>query len=200
MSKKPKKKTIVKKELSIAQKEANLVRETIAMIIIASLVLFYALNSYACYDMHHPHASFTEKITGTIGEVMANPLYMFPITYPVGMSLGLVFIAVMFIFLDYTQRRIRVRDDVKTAKGRTEWADVNDIVSRYAQWHGNDYRNQYKNAPLSKNIYISLDQKTHYHNLNTLVLGTAGTGKSRYVLKPNLLQMNCSYVVTDPNG
>lgn len=37
-------------------------------------------------------------------------------------------------------------------------------------------------------------------NNNIMIVGGAGTGKSRFVMKPNLLQMNCSYVITDPSG
>ena len=37
-------------------------------------------------------------------------------------------------------------------------------------------------------------------NLNMLILGGSGTGKSRFFVKPNLLQCNTSYVVTDPSG
>jgi type IV secretion system protein VirD4 len=33
-----------------------------------------------------------------------------------------------------------------------------------------------------------------------LVIGGSGSGKTRFVLKPNLLQMHSSYVITDPNG
>lgn len=200
MSKKPKKKSIVAKELSIEQKEKNLRQETMIEIVVASLLLFYVLNSYTCYSTYHPREAFGAKIMGTLAEIAANPLYLFPIDYSIGLSLGITFIAVMFIFLDYTQRKMRIHNNVNTIKGRTEWADVDDIVARYAEWNNNDYKHHFKNVPLSENTYISLDQKVHYHNLNTLVLGTAGTGKSRYVLKPNLLQMNSSYVVTDPKG
>lgn len=37
-------------------------------------------------------------------------------------------------------------------------------------------------------------------SLNTLILGGTGTGKSRFFVKPNLLQCNTSYVVTDPSA
>ena len=37
-------------------------------------------------------------------------------------------------------------------------------------------------------------------NNNVLVVGGAGTGKSRFFIKPNVLQMNASYVITDPSG
>lgn len=43
------------------------------------------------------------------------------------------------------------------------------------------------------------DMKTHLNN-NVFIVGGAGTGKSRFFIKPNVLQMNCSYVVTDPSG
>ena len=37
-------------------------------------------------------------------------------------------------------------------------------------------------------------------NKNVLVIGGSGSGKTRFWLKPNLMQMHSSYVVTDPNG
>lgn len=37
-------------------------------------------------------------------------------------------------------------------------------------------------------------------NKNVVVIGGSGTGKSRFFVKPNLMQMYCSYVVTDPKG
>ena len=37
-------------------------------------------------------------------------------------------------------------------------------------------------------------------NKNVLIIGGSGSGKTRFWLKPNLLQMHSSYVVTDPNG
>ena len=43
------------------------------------------------------------------------------------------------------------------------------------------------------------DQKTA-RNKNVLVIGRSGCGKTRFWLKPNLMQMHSSYVVTDPNG
>lgn len=43
------------------------------------------------------------------------------------------------------------------------------------------------------------DMKTRLNN-NVFIVGGAGTGKSRFFIKPNILQMNCSYVVTDPSG
>ena len=40
----------------------------------------------------------------------------------------------------------------------------------------------------------------HDRNLNVMVIGGSGSGKTRYYVKPNLMQMNASFFVTDPNG
>ena len=37
-------------------------------------------------------------------------------------------------------------------------------------------------------------------NLNFCGIGSSGSGKTRFFVKPNLMQMHSSYVVTDPNG
>ena len=37
-------------------------------------------------------------------------------------------------------------------------------------------------------------------NKNVLVIGGSGSGKTRFFVKPNLMQMTTSYCVTDPNG
>ncbi len=62
------------------------------------------------------------------------------------------------------------------------------------------YKQHPNNIIMSENFYVSLNTSKHYHALNTLVIGTLGTGKSRYLLKPNLCQINTSFVVTDPKG
>lgn len=40
----------------------------------------------------------------------------------------------------------------------------------------------------------------HARNKNILVIGGSGSGKTRFFVKPSLMQMHSSYVVTDPNG
>lgn len=42
--------------------------------------------------------------------------------------------------------------------------------------------------------------KPEFRNANVIIIGGSGTGKTRYVIKPNILQMNCSYIITDPKG
>ena len=57
-----------------------------------------------------------------------------------------------------------------------------------------------QNKILSQNVKVGLHTHKHKRNLNTLVVGGSGSGKTRYYAKPNLMQVNTSFVVLDPNG
>lgn len=56
------------------------------------------------------------------------------------------------------------------------------------------------NILLTQEIRMSLNTRQHRENLNVLVIGGSGSGKSRFYVKPNIMQLNTSYVVTDPKG
>lgn len=59
---------------------------------------------------------------------------------------------------------------------------------------------QNRNMILSKNVALSMDGRKTWKNNNALIIGGSGSGKTRFYLKPNLMQLNCSYVITDPSG
>ena len=56
------------------------------------------------------------------------------------------------------------------------------------------------NLIMSHNVVLSMDTRLTRRNNNILVIGGSGTGKSRFFIKPNILQLNTSFVVTDPAG
>lgn len=67
-----------------------------------------------------------------------------------------------------------------------------------------DAKDPFNNIILTQNCALALnprgfDQKTD-RNKNVMVVGGSGSGKTLYYVKPNLLQMNCSYFVTDPKA
>ena len=59
---------------------------------------------------------------------------------------------------------------------------------------------QNRNMVLSQNVALSMDGRKTWKNCNVLIVGGSGSGKTRFYLKPNLMQLNCSYVITDPSG
>ena len=56
------------------------------------------------------------------------------------------------------------------------------------------------NILLTKEVFLSLDSRQHLLNLNVLIIGGSGSGKTRFFAKPNIMQLNTSFVVTDPKG
>ena len=57
-----------------------------------------------------------------------------------------------------------------------------------------------QNIILGEDVMISTDTMKTLRNLNTLVIGGSGTGKSYHFIRPNIAQMNGSMVITDPSG
>ncbi len=89
-----------------------------------------------------------------------------------------------------TKRNYRRREEYGSAK----WANARTINKKYAD------KDVYQNKILSQNVRIGLDGKKHRRNLNTLVIGGSGAGKTRFYGKPNIMQCNTSFVVLDPKG
>lgn len=78
--------------------------------------------------------------------------------------------------------------------GSAKWANNKAVNKKYTE---KDYSS---NKILSQNVRIGLDGRRHRRNLNTLVIGGSGAGKTRFFGKPNLMQCNTSFVVLDPKG
>jgi len=78
--------------------------------------------------------------------------------------------------------------------GSAEWGTEKDI-DRYI-----DKKNFEKNMLFTQTERMSLDTRQTFRNNNVLIIGGSGSGKTRFYVKPNLMQMHSSYVVTDPKG
>ena len=78
--------------------------------------------------------------------------------------------------------------------GSARWANPNFVCKKYAN------KEYSSNKIFSQNVRMGLDGKKHRRNLNTIVIGGSGAGKTRFYAKPNILQCNTSFVVLDPKG
>lgn len=65
---------------------------------------------------------------------------------------------------------------------------------------GSNKRHPADNIILTENVQMSMDSRRHRRNLNVLVVGGSGAGKTRFYAKPNVMQANTSYLITDPKG
>ncbi len=78
--------------------------------------------------------------------------------------------------------------------GSAKWGNVKAIAKRYAD------KNKMDNIILSQHMRLGLNAKKHRRNLNILVVGGSGSGKTRFYAKINLMQCNTSFIVADPKG
>lgn len=78
--------------------------------------------------------------------------------------------------------------------GSAKWGDAASICKRYRD------KRYTQNLILTQNFRMGLDCYKHKRNLNVLVVGGSGAGKSRAYAVVNIMQCNCSMVVTDPKG
>ncbi|MDD3932009.1 MAG: type IV secretory system conjugative DNA transfer family protein [Eubacteriales bacterium] len=78
--------------------------------------------------------------------------------------------------------------------GSASWADPVKLGKKYSS------KNLADNILLTENFKISFDSYKHRRNLNVLVIGGSGSGKTRFYAKPNIMQCNCSFLITDPKA
>ena len=78
--------------------------------------------------------------------------------------------------------------------GSAKWGSAKRLNAKYQD---KDPRN---NTILTQNVRMSLNGKMHRRNLLQIVIGGSGAGKTRFFVKPNLMEANCSFLVTDPKG
>ncbi len=105
----------------------------------------------------------------------------------------LIFIAayVMGIGIYFaTRRNTRPREEHGSAK----WGEAAAVNKKYADKRFAD------NKILTQNVRIGLDGRKHRRNLNVMVVGGSGSGKTRFYAKPNAMQANTSMVLLDPKG
>lgn len=78
--------------------------------------------------------------------------------------------------------------------GSAKWGKAETIKKKYTD------KETTKNKILTQNTAIGLDGREHRRNLNVLVCGGSGSGKTRFYAKPNIMQANTSFIILDPKG
>lgn len=106
-----------------------------------------------------------------------------------GFSYVALILAIMFLYLFFINRKTRFGRE----HGDAVWASKEERM----KLKDKDY---FKNMILSNDLFMSMNTRFTRRNNNQVIVGGSGSGKTRFVAKPNMLQMNCSYVVTDPKG
>ena len=78
--------------------------------------------------------------------------------------------------------------------GSAKWGNVHEINRKYRD------KDDSKNVILTKNLRMSMNGRLHMRNLLQIVVGGSGAGKTRFLVKPNIMLANASFICTDPKG
>lgn len=162
------------------------------MIIIFALlvpvVIWFALKLAGCYEPELKLFDLLERLT----ESLNYPFDIHINEYSVKTALVFLLLYAMGIGIYFSSSEKRRPGE---EHGSAEWGNVSALARKYA-----DKADKFNNLILSQTMRLGLNAKKHRRNLNVLVVGGSGAGKTRFYCKPNILQCNASYIISDPKG
>ena len=159
----------------------------ILLVILSVFVTWFALMVAGCYEENIKLFELLDRLT----VAMNNPTHITFNEYSLKAVLIFLFLYAMGIGVYFSSRENRRPGE---EHGSARWGNVKSVVKRYMD------KDSYKNIILSQNMRLGLNAKKHRRNLNVLVVGGSGAGKTRFYAKPNLMQCNTSFIVADPKG
>ena len=152
------------------------------------LVIWFALLFASCCEEGQKLFSLLSRLS----EALNNPTKISISKYTAKSVCVFVFLYAMGIGTYFAMRENRRPGE---EHGSAKWGVVSSISKKYA-----DKQNKTNNLILSQTMRIGLNAKKHRRNLNVLVIGGSGAGKTRFYAKPNIMQCNTSYIIADPKG
>ena len=155
--------------------------------ILSVFVIWLALMVAGCYEENIKLFELLDRLT----IAMNNPTHITLNEYSLKAVLIFLFLYAMGIGVYFSSRENRRPGE---EHGSARWGNVKSVIRRYMD------KDSYKNIILSQNMRLGLNAKKHRRNLNVLVIGGSGAGKTRFYAKPNLMQCNTSFIVADPKG
>lgn len=159
----------------------------------APYVLFFWLGDKLGYSLRVFEGNKISALMKGIAELFKSPLFSFnPIDMLIGATAAVAIKGILYI---------RSKNAKKFRKG---------IEYGSARWGTAEDIKPYMDAEFQNNILLTNTERLtmssrpknpkHARNKNVLVIGGSGSGKTRFFIKPNLMQLHSSYVVTDPKG
>ena len=131
-----------------------------------------------------------------------HPFDIFPFTLQTFKAIGLVTVAfaliLMWVYID-GQKNANTMPGKES--GSAGWnTDLKKYNKTFSDPKGSSDNSGPYNMLLTKDVALNLNTYITRRNNNVVVVGGSGSGKSRFFVKPNILQANTNYVITDPAG
>ncbi|KIS18304.1 type IV secretory pathway protein VirD4 [Streptococcus equi subsp. zooepidemicus Sz4is] len=158
------------------------------------LFLFYIGNVFSHHVRSYIGGDVIDKIFQGILEI--NTMSFFPSIHPVDILVG-IGVAALIRFIVYTKGKNAKKFRQGKEYGSARWGNKKDIEPYMDEKFQN-------NILLTQTERLTMNGRPsnpkYARNKNVLVIGGSGSGKTRFYVKPNLMQMHSSYCVTDPKG
>ena len=158
------------------------------------LAFFYLGNIFSHHIRSYTGGDVIDKILQGLLEL--NRMSFFPSLYLIDIIMG-IGTAVLIKFIVYTKGKNAKKFRQGKEYGSARWGNRKDIEPYMDEKFQN-------NILLTKTERLSMNGRPsnpkYARNKNVLVIGGSGSGKTRFYVKPNLMQMHSSYCVTDPKG
>lgn len=168
------------------------------------LLLCYFIVQVCAYSAASPKSSFEKILNYTLTGIIKYP-FSLP-AYPKNAGLFIMLItlalfmgAVYWYTTEVARRHAKDNTECGTSQWNTDFEKWNKV---YSDPEGSPNKLGKRNMIMSENVYMSMNTRQTLRNNNIIVIGGSGAGKSRYFVKPNLLEMpiNCNFICTDPSG
>ena len=158
------------------------------------LAFFYIGNIFSHHVRAYIGGDIIDKIFQGILEI--NTMSFLPSLHPTDIIMGVV-VAVLIKFIVYTKGKNAKKFRQGKEYGSARWGTKKDIEPYVDEKFQN-------NILLTQTERLTMNGRPanpkYARNKNVLVIGGSGSGKTRFYVKPNLMQMHSSYCVTDPKG
>jgi len=129
---------------------------------------------------------------GRFSQVLERPFSIGWTPYTLKCMLGSLLLYGCGLALYYSSRENRRPGE---EYGSAKWGNPKELNRKYM-----DHQHKDANIILTQRVRLGMDGYITQRNMNILVIGGSGSGKTRYFCKPGLYSANCSYLVTDPKG
>lgn len=167
-------------------------KSSVIFALIVALLVFYLGNRVSGVWLHSAQPSAVDKLT-EVSESINGFFEEFKIETDIRClasgALSSFFFALIVLIVVYGRKNLRPGEEYGSAKFGTA-ADI-------AKYKDKKYQN---NMLFTQTESMSLNTRQTMRNNNVLIIGGSGSGKTRFYVKPNLMQLHTSYVVTDPKG
>lgn len=194
----------------MSKKKKTYLITAVVILIIYILIVFYYIH-IKLVMMENPGMDFVNGMTEGMNDILSQPFAIFPLPPGIPKFILLTLLLSGFVGLimwESAKNRAHYKDT--EAQGAARWLEEKDLAMydrKFTEPFGKPTHDGKGNMILSRDMWMSMDNRGiadhnnhNGRNMNVFAIGGSGAGKTFGLVGPNLLQANCSYIVTDPSG